>query len=154
MKHIKNISKNQYQVFLIICILLLQSCAVRLISDYDNITDKTVTELQEKVSNYFVKIERAIESEEAKYENFIKQFDEIKVDLNTLEVRAAAIDKNRIIQQQVKELQKMFKNLESLHKLGFNDYEQIRPLKASFNSAFTAIIKLQLALKRGENQNN
>lgn len=131
--------------------MLVQSCtSIKLISEYDEITDNTVTELQEKVSDYFVKLERIIGTDEAKYESFVQQFDKIKVDLNTLEVRSAAFDKNRIVQQQVIELKKMIMKLESLHKLGFSNYDQIRPLKQSFNSAFTAIIKLQLALKRGE----
>jgi hypothetical protein len=145
------ISKTHLSAILVMLLVLTQSCtSIRLISDYDEITDRTVTELQEKVSNYFVKLERTIGTDDAKYENYVQQFDEIKVNLNTLEVRAAAFDKNRIVQEHVKELKNMVNNLEALHKIGFSSYDQSKPLIQPFNSAFTAIIKLQLALKRGE----
>lgn len=137
--------------FMFMTMALALSCSsIRLISEYDEITDKTVTLVQEKVANYFVKIERTIGTESAEYENYTDTFDEIKVDLNTLEVRAAAFEKNRIVQEQIQELKSMVKNLEELHKLEFTTYEQLEPLKKQFNSAFTAIIKLQLELKRGE----
>ncbi|MDY8134679.1 hypothetical protein [Aquimarina sp. 2201CG5-10] len=151
MNLIKKTSRNQTRVIIIALMVLIQGCSVRLISDYDNITDKTVTELQEKVSNYFVRLERTINNnDEVKYENFIKQFDAIKVDLNNIEVRAAALEKNRIIQEKVKELKNAIENLESSHKEGFSHYDQIKPLKRSFNVIFTAMVKFQLALKRGE----
>ncbi len=134
------------------CLLLviLQSCtSIRLISDYDEITDKKVTDLQESVSRYFVKLERTAGTEEGKYENYIATFDQIKVELNTLEVRTAAFSDNEIVQKQVNELTRMVYNLEKLHKLGFDDDSQIEALRKPFNAAFTAIIKLQIALKRG-----
>ncbi|GJM64585.1 hypothetical protein [Persicobacter diffluens] len=151
----KMITKANLSALVLMLLMLTQSCtSIRLISDYDEITDKTVTELQEKVSNYFVKIERTIGTDDAKYEHFVQQFDDIKVDLNTLEVRAGAFEKNRIVQEHFKELNKMVNNLESLHKIGFSSYDQIKPLKQPFNSAFTAIIKLQIALKRGDKTDN
>lgn len=141
-----------FSIIIVMAMALIQSCtSIRLISDYDEITDRTVTQLQENVSNYFVKLERSIGTESANYENFTETFDQIKVDLNTLEVRSAALDKNRIVQEQVAELNSMVYNLEKLHQLGFSSYDQIKPLRQPFNSAFTAIIKLQMALKRGEN---
>lgn len=150
------ITKNfRLATLLMTAMMLIQSCtSIRLISDYDEITDKTVTQVQEKVSDYFVTLERTVGTQEGEYENFIETFDKIKVDLNTLEVRAAAFDKNRIVQEQVKELNNMITNLEKLHKLGFATYDQIKPLRQPFNTAFTAIIKLQLALKRGEKAKN
>ena len=148
----KILQKSQLSTFFLMLVIATQSCtSIKLISEYDEITDKTVTELQEKISNYFVVLERTIGKDEAKYENFIDQFDNIKVDLNTLEVRAAAFDKNKIVEEQVHELTEMVNNLEALHKIGFSSIEQIKALRQPFNSAFTAIIKLQLALKRGEN---
>ena len=150
------LTKNfRFATALMMAMMLIQSCtSIRLISDYDEITDKTVTQVQEKVSGYFVTLERTVGTEEGKYKNFIETFDKIKVDLNTLEVRAAAFDKNRIVQEQVKELNNMITKLEKLHTLGFATYAQIKPLRQPFNTAFTAIIKLQLALKRGEKVKN
>lgn len=129
---------------------IISCSSVKLISDYDEVTDKTVTEMQRNVANYFVVLNRVIGTEDANYQNFIPFFDTTKVDLNTLEVRANAIDKNEIVQQQLAELKKMIQNLEQLHKLGFTSAETIEPLQQPFNTAFSSIIKLQMALKRGQ----
>ncbi len=135
----------------VILLVLAQSCGpVRLISEYDPITDEKVTALEEKVTTFFVKLERVVGTNHADYEHFTNFYDEVKVDLNTLKVRANAVDKNRIVREQIEELNNMVDNLEELHQMGFATIEQVRPLQQSFNSAFTAIIKFQMALKRGE----
>lgn len=148
-------TKGKLISFLLLLLWCGQACtSVRLISEYDPITDEKVTALEEKVTAYFVSLERNIGTDEAAYEHYQEFFDETKVDLNTLAVRAAAVDKNRIVQEQVKELQNMLRNLEFLHQMGFASAEQLPPLKTAFNSAFTAIIRLQMALKRGESYEN
>jgi len=137
--------------FFLALILIFSGCqTVRLISEYDEITDKATTALQKKVSGYFVKLERVISTDDAKYEKFKYFFDGAKVDINTLQVRAAAIDKNEIVIEQINLIQKMLNDLEALHKIGFSTIQQITPLIQPFNAAFTAIIKLQMGLKRGE----
>ena len=142
-------------IFLSILIAtILQSCTLRLISSYDETTDLTVAKMQKSVSNYFVKLERTVGTDAAKYENYIQVFDELKVDLNTLEIRLAAQPKSNIVSKQIGELAKMVNNLESLHKAGLDTYDQIKPLRQPFNSAFAAILRLQLALKRGEKIKN
>ena len=140
----------KYSIYSVLLLIVFQSCSsVKLISDYDEITDKTVTQLQRNTSNYFVVLERVIGTDQSDYNNFITFFDNTKVDLNTLEIRTAAFEKNEIVQNQINELKKMISNLESLHKLGFTSLNSIEALQQPFNSAFTAIIKLQIALKRG-----
>ena len=128
----------------------LQSCSIQLISQYDDITDKSVTVLQEKVMKNLVKLERYVGTPEADYDKYKAFYDEAKVDLSSLKIRADAIDKNTIVQQQIVELTKMMGNMEALHKLGFTRTDDIKALEIPFNSAFTAIVKLQLALKRGD----
>lgn len=147
------VTLRKIPLFLSLILLLFTSCAsVRLISDYDEITDKTVTAVQEKVSAFFVKMESEAGTEAAEYENYRTFYQEVKVDLTTLKIRADAIEKNKIVQDQISELTRMLDNLEKLHKLGFPSAEVLKPLEQPFNSAFTAIIKLQLGLKRGENK--
>lgn len=141
-----------YVLTVLVLSLFINCSSVKLISDYDEVTDKTVTQMQRNVANYFVVLERTIGTDKANYEEYIPFFDNAKVDLNILEVRAGALDKNEIVQKQVTELQTMIKNLEELHKLGFTSPEVLQPLKQPFNAAFSAIIKLQMALKRGKEQ--
>jgi hypothetical protein len=140
---------------LAILIWLTASCSsIRLISAYDEITDKAVTALQEKVSTFFIQMDSDIGTEQANYVHHEKFYQEAKVDLSTLRIRANAIEKNKIVQDQLKELNSMLLNLEALHKIGFASKEMLTPLRQPFESAFTAIIKLQLALKRGEKNKN
>jgi len=139
------------KLLFLVLIAALQGCSsIRLISDYDETTDKLTTEIQQKVSEVYVKIERNIGTSKADYSNFIDLYDEIRVLANTLEVRANSIDKNKIVQEQVKEIISMLDNLEKLHKLKFNDVRELTVSKDGFNKAFSAIIKLQTGLKRGK----
>jgi len=136
----------------IICflVLIVQSCTtVKMASDYDALTDTTLAELQQSVSKYFVRIERNYEGPMAHMLHYAAFFDDAKVKLNTLEIRTAALEKNDLVHQQVLELQDMIRNLEKLHQIGFKSSEEIVELQKPFTQAFTSILKLQLALRRG-----
>lgn len=149
MKHLILPPKTSFALGFLL--MLATSCApVRLIGNYDQTTDQTVTALQQKVSMAFVKLQSEAGTQQANYQNYKQFYEAAKVDLNTLKIRASAIDDNKIVQQQIQELTTMVDNLERLHKIGLTNYELVKPLKQPFDSAFSGIIKLQLALKRGE----
>lgn len=132
----------------IITLLLFVSCSsIRLISEYDSITDQKVTELQQDFAQYFVKMERIIGTDAARYENYLPFYDNMKVNISTLRIRANAFDKNEIVIKSINLIDENISNLESLHKLGFKNISEIIPIKNAFESSFTAIIKFQLALK-------
>jgi hypothetical protein len=134
-----------------VLLFFIFSCqTVRLISAYDEITDKAVMAFQEKVSKFFIKIDRNLGTENAAYKKNKSFYEDAAVDLNTLEIRTDAINNNQLVQKQVAALQQMMQDLEKLHQLGFNSREELVPLRNGFNSAFTALTKLQLGLKRGE----
>jgi hypothetical protein len=83
---------NYSKLLFIVLIVALQGCSsIRLISDYDETTDKLTTEIQQNVSEVFVKIERNFGTTKAEYSNFTDQYDDIRVLINTLEVRANSI---------------------------------------------------------------
>ena len=137
---------------LLFLFLSLQSCGpVRLISDYDEVTDKTSLELQEEIDALLIKLERTAGTAEANYDKYVQTYDVIKVTLKKLKIRTAAIPKNKLVEDQVAELEKMVGNLEKLHKQGFGSAGQVNILQQPFDTAFTSITKLQIALKRGEN---
>ena len=77
----------------------------------------------------------------------------VKSDMRTLTIRANAIDKNDIVIKQLKFLDQNIADLEALHKLGFSKTSELLPLRNAFETSFTSIIKLQMALKRGEKTN-
>ncbi|WP_266362773.1 hypothetical protein [Tellurirhabdus rosea] len=154
MNAITRSNKHLFYLFFL-ALVLLQSCTtVRLISDYDEITDQAVTEMQEKVSRFFVQLNREVGTDKARHENYVPFYDDVRTDLNSLRIRANAIDRNEIVQKQISNLSDMIDNTEKLHKIGFRTVNELKPLQGNFDAAFTAIVKLQLALKRGEKPNS
>jgi hypothetical protein len=124
------------------------SCtSVRLIQDYDEITDNRITALQEKTSRFFVKMERHFMEPQAVYEKNMEFYEEVKVDLNVLEVRNRAMPKSDLTVQQLQSVQKQFDSLEKLHKLGIKSYEELVPARQAIESSFSAMMQLQMSLK-------
>lgn len=128
--------------------LMLPGCATTRISDYDETTDRNVTALQKKVETYLISLEALDGQPACKYEKQKPFYDEAKVDVSSIEVRAAAIPKNQLTTEQVQLLAGSLDNLEKLHKISCLSKEQIEPLRIQFNASFTAILKLELAKLR------
>lgn len=127
---------------------LFFSCSgIRLIQDYDSISDNKITSLQEKTSRFFIKAERQIEQSQFLYENYINFYYDIKTDLNVLLVRSRAIQKTDIIQKQLNSLLIQINSLEELHKKKIKSKEELEPIKNAIESSYTAIIQFQMALK-------
>ncbi|NIM97054.1 MAG: hypothetical protein GTO24_02880 [candidate division Zixibacteria bacterium] len=152
-KNILNYQHSKILSFCFVCILMLLSgCTVKLISSYDETTDKTVTALQKKVESFLITLESIEGLPECEYKNHKKFYDEVKIEISAIVVRARAIPDNEITIEQVELLKDSLKNLESLHKISCLSKDQIEPLRIAFNSSFTAILKLEFAKKRGESQ--
>jgi len=141
---------KRISIVLLAIVWVAQACTLRLIAPYDEITDRKITELQTDVATFFVELERQIGTPKADYENHIAFYNRTRVGLSTLDVRAKAIEKNDIVIQQIELLDGMVNDLEALHRIGFKNPGELSPIKSAFNSAFTAMVKLQMGLKRGE----
>lgn len=140
-----------YLVWIFTLSFIFQSCfSVRLISEYDETMDKTITSLQEDVTRLLVNIETHLGSDKASYANHISTYENIKVKLRILEARASILDKNKVISGQVAELKNVMTNFEKLHRIGFTNMDQLKLLDNQMNTLFTSLIKFQIALKRGE----
>lgn len=128
------------------------SCSgIRLIQDYDSISDNRINSLQEKTAKFFIKIDRQFGKPDFNYENFISFYDDSKADINVLLVRNRALYKTSITQQQLESLLVQFNSLEILHKKGFNSKEEINIIKSAIENSFTAILQFQLSLKKRSN---
>ncbi|CAM4302838.1 hypothetical protein [Pseudoalteromonas byunsanensis] len=150
------------RVILFISMLFVVSgCAVKLIATYDETTDKNVTALQRKFETFLIDLETKDGLPECSYEKNSDFYSESKVDLSAIKVRAEAIPQNEITVEQVSLLADSLSDLESLHKLKDKKSKSSGQLKcissnevalfrSAFNSSFTAILKLELAKKRGE----
>lgn len=128
----------------------LSCCSIKLISSYDEKTDNAVTQLQKEVETFFVIIEGQVGLPECAYDNHKKFYQDSKVAISAIEVRARAIPNNTLTIEQIGLLKDSLDKLEKLHKLGCFSDDQVENLRNSFNTSFTAILKLELAKKRGE----
>ena len=141
---------NAVLIFALAQIMIQTGCTVKLISSYDDSTDRAVTDLHKRFETFFLMLESKEGLPECKYEQHNLFYQDAKVSVSSLEVRARAIPDNDITIQQIVLLKENIELLEQLHKLGCLTKEQIEPLRISFNSGFTAILKLELAKKRGD----
>ncbi len=139
--------------FLLISVvsLVFSSCKVTLLAPYDEITDKTITEMQEMTSAFFVALESEPGSTVMKYENQKQLYQKLKVKAATVRIRNNAIDKNKIMVGMIKELEANIGRLEQLHKGKANGLlipEEVTLLKDAFETQYGAIINFLMALKQ------
>ena len=132
--------------------IFLFSCSeIRLIQEYDAVSDSKINSLQEKTSRFFVKLNRTFGLPENKYDKYIEFYDDIKSDIHILEIRTKSIEKTNITQQQITSLLTQVNSLETLHKVGFKNREEISLVESAFDNTFTAILQFQQALKNKRN---
>lgn len=135
-----------------ISLLFLFSCAeVKLIQEYDAVSNNKINAIYEKSTKFFVKLKRTIGLPENKYEKYIDFYDDVKSDIHILETRTKAIDKSLIVQKQINSLDIQIQSLEQLHKKGFSSKEEIDIIQSAFDQSIASMLKLQVALK---NKNN
>ena len=135
--------------WLVLLSFLLSACTVTLISQYDEVTDKSVTALQRKVEQHLVSLESVAGTPDCPYAKYQKFYEEAKVDVSAIRTRAEATPKNEITVEQIGLLGSSLGDLEQLHQLGCISKNQIPPLRIPLNTTFTAILKLELAKKSG-----
>ena len=87
-----------------------------MISDYDEKTDTAVTELQKQVETFFVTVESQVGLPECKYEDHKSFYQDSKIAISAIEVRARALPKNEITIKMVGLLNDSLNSLEELHK--------------------------------------
>ena len=132
--------------------IFLFSCSeIRLIQEYDAVSDSKINSIQEKTSRFFVKLNRTFGLPENKYDKYVDFYDDIKSDIHILEIRTKSIEKTNITQQQIISLITQVNSLEALHKVGFKNKEEISLIESAFDNTFTAILQFQQALKNKRN---
>ena len=130
----------------------LFSCAeVKLIQEYDTVSNNKINVIYEKSTKFFVKLKRNIGLPESKYEKYIDFYDDVKSDIHILETRTKAIEKSQIVQKQINALDIQIQSLEQLHKKGFTSKEEIELIQSAFDQTIASMLKIQVALK---NKNN
>jgi len=129
------------------------ACTVRFVSEYDDVVDHSTTELQKRVETFVRNMETEAGTPEGEYENNKKVYDELLADVNAIKVRASAATKNDITVEQIELVGKNIEDLKKLHVHGGNTGLRASvadPALVLLNVEFTAIIKFELAKKRGK----
>ena len=131
----------------ILCMVLASCAHVTLIAPYDERIEKGITELQKNTTAFFVKIERQGGSDKEDYKNFIQFYDDSKVAVKSLLIRAGATAQNGQTEGQIKALLDKYNSLENqLRQFGLTS--NIIPMtKTSFEVIFRAILTLEVAKK-------
>jgi hypothetical protein len=154
--NIRNICQFRFILLMLVFAISVSGCAVTLVSQYDEQTDANVTALQKKFDAYFLKLDGASfpDCSFAANKSF---YDDINVQLSSARVRANAIPKNDITLQELDALSKAISDFAAAQKIRDSKSsclpaQLIEADRTMFNSIFTAILKFELAKKRGESK--
>ena len=131
----------------ILCMILASCAHVTLIAPYDERIEKGITELQKNTTAFFVKIERHGGSDKEDYKHYIQFYDDSKVAVKSLLIRAGATAQNEKTESQIKALMEKYDSLENQHRtVGLTSYT-IPITETSFDVIFRAILTLEIAKK-------
>lgn len=125
--------------------LFVQSCTVKLISDYDSLTDSAVSAFQTKTEKLLLDIENHPKTPYSQYES---RYVDLKADASALLLRAQSIELNDKTISQAKNLQEQLGLLEEAHKGGI-DKAEVPAFRTAFQVSCLAILKLERAKQRG-----
>jgi hypothetical protein len=141
------------QLLLVVLSAASLGCTVRMLSEYDEITDQTATELQKKVEGFVTKMAAVAGTPAGEYARNAEFYDEAMIDARSLKTRASVFPKNDLTVQHAELIEQNLANLRNLHRLGGS--AGLRPVVATpalsaLNQQFAALIKLEIAKRRGK----
>ncbi len=161
--------KSFIRISFLMALIAMSACqSVRLISDYDEYTDKAVSELQNNVEKHLTKMEKLAVGfdgnpvhPDCDYSKNQEFYVDSLASARTLKTRNEIRPKNDITVQQLERLLSNLNLLETLHQGSPGEGEHPNPdhclsfanttlSRASMDQMFSAILKLEDAKKRGE----
>jgi hypothetical protein len=146
--------KQKCLVLLILPLLIVSSaCTVRLVGEYDEVIDHSLTEFQQKTEAFLSHLEAEHGNPGASYAKNVDFYNDAQASISTMRVRAAAQPKKEILVQQLDLLKRSMEDLRKLHQSagadGLGD-GAIEAARSALEVHLEAILKLELALKRGK----
>ena len=149
-------SLQQKCLSLLILPLLVFSlaCTVRLIGEYDEVIDHSLTDFQQKTEAFLSHLEADHGHPEASYAKNVDFYNNALASISTMRLRAAAQPKKEILVQQLDLLKQSMEDLRKLHQTAGPDGLTDGPIEAARSALevhLESILKLELALKRGKN---
>jgi hypothetical protein len=148
----KYLIHNRAQIILfsvvVFVFISLQGClSVKFVADYDEATDKQVTELYKNMMAYMQDLVNTPQVSAADSIARAAKYSSIQLDIGTLKLRASAKDKNDEQIQQVDLLANSWGIIAKLQALKASSKEFINA-QSGLEISLTAILKLELAKKK------
>lgn len=141
-----------FVISFVFVVAFLGCSSIQLIAPFDQKIDDGITNLQKSTAEFLTSIERQGGSTPADYQKHAKFYDDTKVTLSGLIVRAKAISQNGLTAQELDNLSKQYQELEIQdQKYGVKSAE-IPQLESAFNRTFTALLTLETAKKPPSSQ--
>lgn len=131
-------------------IVMTGGCAIRLISNYDEQIDKGATDLHKELDAFLTDLETKAGTPEASYDVAKAFYPRYLVDLRALRVRARAQPENELTEKQLDLMMDSIEQLRRQHQAGPLARAVIDVNRNLFSQAWGAVVKLELAKKRGE----
>jgi hypothetical protein len=127
-------------------VVALIACAphVTLISPYDEVTDKNVTAIHQRVDALLTQLDV---DPVPSYASVKPTYDGIRADIAELRLRNVARPNNSTTVKQIDELSATLRTFEDQHKGQTLNQAMIAPSRDAFDRAFGAILKLELTKK-------
>lgn len=146
-----NGTKKLWTMLIGLCLMVgICGCSnVCRVAEYDSHMDIAISELQRKVETFLTQMERGGNRGEASYERNVWFYDEVRVDLSAINVRAGAVTGDGPLLEQLRLLAEQILLLEGVHKNGL-DGTAIQRVRGAVNACCTRILRLELARRRGD----
>lgn len=128
--------------------LILTSCRpLRFTQDFDDTTERRLLQIQERCARFFIRMERQAGTNDGSAAKYVDFYEDVRTDIEVLRARCRATEKSAITQEQLDLLRKEVDQLEILHRSGFHDFEELKPLKDGMETTLVSMQKYQLNLK-------
>ena len=135
-------------------LFLLASCAVRLVSPYDETMDRGISNFHEKVTAFVVKMESVAGRPEGTYDANKDAYADLRASVVTLRMRAAATPLDEATRTSLDEVIHNIDNLVRLHSAaGTGGLKSAvgDPALAAIDVQCESILRFEIAKKRGDN---
>ena len=156
-----------FHILILLVVGTLMGCSVKLISSYDETTDKETSRLQKQTDEFITTLivkggdtgDGPTRHAAINYSQFESGYEKIGVDLRSLEIRTAAISSNEHTTNQVKYIIENFDRVKARHK-SYSKGETVNGQKVTMSNAylrnardiineqFKSVLSLELAKKQ------
>lgn len=155
-------------LYVLLVLTIFVGCAqVRLVSDYDEFTDKSLTVIQQKTDDFIESLRMKAKTDEAAFDKHLEFYEEIDRDLRRLEFRVGSIPNNERTIKLVRDIRMVIlgegtcsedeSSLRSLHCLSENkdqgpSAKVLEIARRNINQTISAALNLELSKKNGSAQ--